>query len=56
VTTTNPTIEASNGVSYAYRRLAEPSASAPPLVSLQHFHGNLDNWGFTSRYPQLAAA
>ena len=44
LTAPNHTIEAPNGVSYAYRRLGEPSASAPPLVLLQHFRGNLDNW------------
>ena len=44
LTAPNQTVEAPNGVSYAYRRLGEPSASAPPLVSFQHFRGNLDNW------------
>jgi pimeloyl-ACP methyl ester carboxylesterase len=44
LTAPNQTIEAPNGVSYTYRRLGEPSASAPPLVWLQHFRGNLDNW------------
>ena len=44
LTAPNQTVEASNGVSYAYRRLGEPSASAPPLVWLQHFRGTLDNW------------
>jgi pimeloyl-ACP methyl ester carboxylesterase len=44
LTAPNQTIEAPNGVSYAYRRLGEPSASAPPLVSLHHFRGNLDSW------------
>ena len=44
LTAPTQTIEAPNGVSYAYRRLGEPSASAPPLVALQHFRGNLDNW------------
>ena len=44
LTAPNHTIEAPNGVSYAYRRLGEPSTSAPPLVLLQHFRGNLDNW------------
>ena len=31
-----------NGVAYAYRRLGP--ADARPLVLLQHFRGNLDNW------------
>jgi pimeloyl-ACP methyl ester carboxylesterase len=44
LTAPNQTIEAPNGVSYAYRRLGETSTSAPPLVSFQHFRGNLDNW------------
>ena len=44
LTAPNHTIEAPSGVSYAYRRLGEPSASAPPLVSFQHFRGKLDNW------------
>jgi pimeloyl-ACP methyl ester carboxylesterase len=30
------------GVEYAYRRFGRPSAT--PLVMLQHFRGNLDNW------------
>jgi pimeloyl-ACP methyl ester carboxylesterase len=44
LTAPNQNVEASNGVSYAYRRLGEASASTPPLVSFQHFRGNLDNW------------
>ena len=44
LTAPNQTVKAPNGVTYAYRRLGEPSASAPPLVSFQHFRGNLDNW------------
>jgi pimeloyl-ACP methyl ester carboxylesterase len=44
LTAPNQTVEARNGVSYAYRRLGDPSSSAPPLVWLQHFRGNLDNW------------
>jgi pimeloyl-ACP methyl ester carboxylesterase len=44
LTAPNQTVEAPNGVSYAYRRLGEPSATAPPLVWFQHFRGNLDNW------------
>src|SRR3954464_14623829 len=31
-----------DGVTYAYRRFGRPSAV--PLVLLQHFRGNLDNW------------
>lgn len=32
----------SNGISYAYRRLGRTGGR--PLVLLQHFRGNLDNW------------
>ena len=34
------TVHAANGVDYAYRSLG----SGAPLVLLQHFRGNLDNW------------
>jgi pimeloyl-ACP methyl ester carboxylesterase len=44
LTTPNRSIEASNGVSYAYRRFGADAPGAPPLVLLQHFRGNLDNW------------
>ncbi|MBR7835026.1 alpha/beta hydrolase [Actinospica durhamensis] len=37
------TVEAANGVTYAYRDLGEDGAQRP-LVLLQHFRGNLDNW------------
>jgi len=35
-------VTAGNGIEYAYRDLGE---SAVSLVLLQHFRGNLDNWG-----------
>jgi pimeloyl-ACP methyl ester carboxylesterase len=35
-------VSASNGVDYAYRVTGE--SDEPPLVALQHFRGNLDNW------------
>jgi pimeloyl-ACP methyl ester carboxylesterase len=38
----NQMLAASNGVSYAYR--ATGASDATPLVTLQHFRGNLDNW------------
>jgi pimeloyl-ACP methyl ester carboxylesterase len=41
VTTTTRFIEA-NGIRYAYRRFG--SKSGTPLVFLQHFRGNMDNW------------
>jgi pimeloyl-ACP methyl ester carboxylesterase len=31
-------------VSFVYRRFGNARAAAPPLVMLQHFRGNLDNW------------
>jgi pimeloyl-ACP methyl ester carboxylesterase len=37
------TVHADNGTDYAYR-LLESAASPRPLVLLQHFRGNLDNW------------
>ncbi|MDQ1657463.1 MAG: hypothetical protein QOD41_2546 [Cryptosporangiaceae bacterium] len=35
-------LSASNGVEYAYR--VTGASDAPPLVTLQHFRGNLDSW------------
>ena len=35
-------LSASNGVEYAYR--VTGTSDAPPLVTLQHFRGNLDSW------------
>jgi pimeloyl-ACP methyl ester carboxylesterase len=37
----NQKVSAANGVDYAYRDLGD---GTPPLVLLQHFRGNLDNW------------
>ncbi|WP_371400634.1 alpha/beta hydrolase [Kribbella sp. NBC_00662] len=37
------TVAAANGVAYAYRRFGA-GGEQPPLVFLQHFRGNLDNW------------
>src|ERR1700680_2103103 len=31
-------------VSFVYRRFGNEHTAAPPLVMLQHFRGNLDNW------------
>ena len=39
--TTNRAVRAANGTEYAYRDVGE---GARPLVLLQHFRGNLDNW------------
>ena len=44
LTAPNLAVEAENGVSYAHRRFGDSKAGSPPLVFLQHFRGNLDNW------------
>lgn len=44
LTAPNRTVQAANGVTYAYRRLGAPVRHAPPLVLLQHYRGNLENW------------
>ena len=33
-----------DGATLRYRRFGDSVAGAPPLVCLQHFRGNLDNW------------
>src|SRR3954453_13725841 len=38
----NKVLSAANGVDYAYRTTG--ASDATPLVLLQHFRGNLDNW------------
>ena len=38
------TVSAANGVAYAYRDTGAGCESGVPLVLLQHFRGNLDNW------------
>jgi pimeloyl-ACP methyl ester carboxylesterase len=45
-------VTAENGIAYAYRDLGE---SEVPLVLLQHFRGNLDNWD-PALVDELAAA
>jgi pimeloyl-ACP methyl ester carboxylesterase len=40
----NQSVESAAGVRFAYRCLGAPSSQVPPLVLLQHFRGNLDNW------------
>jgi pimeloyl-ACP methyl ester carboxylesterase len=42
VETPTHVLETANGVRYAYRSTGP--ADAPPVVMLQHFRGNLDNW------------
>jgi pimeloyl-ACP methyl ester carboxylesterase len=43
-TAENLTVEAANDITYAYRRYGKADTAAPPLLFLQHFRGNLDNW------------
>lgn len=43
LTAENRFVDAANGIKYAYRRLG-PSTSFPPLLLLQHFRGNMDDW------------
>jgi pimeloyl-ACP methyl ester carboxylesterase len=38
----NRTVSAANGVDYAYRTTG--ASDATPVIALQHFRGNLDNW------------
>ena len=40
----NQAVSADNGVDYAYRDTGGGSEDGVPLVLLQHFRGNLDNW------------
>ncbi|GAA1213553.1 alpha/beta fold hydrolase [Pseudonocardia alaniniphila] len=44
VTAPNLHIEAGNGITYAYRRFGSTGPETTPLLFLQHFRGNLDNW------------
>ena len=41
VASPNRVVSAANGIDYAYREVGK---GTPPLVLLQHFRGNLDNW------------
>jgi hypothetical protein len=40
----NKLARAANGIDYAYRDTGPRTTSGVPLVLLQHFRGNLDNW------------
>ncbi|MFC8517375.1 alpha/beta fold hydrolase [Streptomyces sp. NPDC057257] len=40
----NQRAKAANGIDYAYRDTGPTDGGAVPLVLLQHFRGNLDNW------------
>jgi pimeloyl-ACP methyl ester carboxylesterase len=44
LTAKNRFVEAANGITYAYRRLGPSTSSFPPLLLLQHFRGNMDDW------------
>jgi pimeloyl-ACP methyl ester carboxylesterase len=40
----NKLVRAANGIDYAYRDTGPTAGGGVPLVLLQHFRGNLDNW------------
>jgi hypothetical protein len=40
----NKLVRAANGIDYAYRDTGPQATGGFPLVLLQHFRGNLDNW------------
>ena len=40
----NEAVRAANGIDYAYRDTADGREGGVPLILLQHFRGNLDNW------------
>ena len=44
LTAENLSIKAGNGITYAYRRFGSVESDRTPVVFLQHFRGNLDNW------------
>jgi pimeloyl-ACP methyl ester carboxylesterase len=44
VTAENRFVDAANGIKYAYRRMGPSTSSFPPLLLLQHFRGNMDDW------------
>jgi len=43
LTASTLTIDAANGVSYAYRRFGQANDGVP-MIFLMHFRGNIDNW------------
>jgi pimeloyl-ACP methyl ester carboxylesterase len=43
VTAENRSVEI-EGATLVYRRFGDSASDAPPLLCLQHFRGNLDNW------------
>jgi hypothetical protein len=45
-----------DGAKLRYRRFGDSTSGALPLVCLQHFRGNLDNWDPASLIRSLPAA
>jgi pimeloyl-ACP methyl ester carboxylesterase len=41
---TNKLVRAANDIDYAYRDTGPGASGSVPLILLQHFRGNLDNW------------
>jgi pimeloyl-ACP methyl ester carboxylesterase len=37
-------VQATNGITYVFRRVGTPPPDSVPVVLLQHFRGNIDNW------------
>jgi pimeloyl-ACP methyl ester carboxylesterase len=44
LTAPNLYVEAGRGITYTYRRFGSTGPETAPLLFLQHFRGNLDNW------------
>lgn len=44
LTAPNETVDAANGIVYTYRRFGNALRGVSPVLFLQHFRGNLDNW------------
>src|SRR5579862_8134958 len=44
LTAENLSVDAENGIRYAYRRFGKVGEGRPLVVFLQHFRGNLENW------------
>jgi len=44
LTAKNLSVDAENGITYAYRRFGKVGEGRSPVVFLQHFRGNLENW------------
>jgi hypothetical protein len=44
LTAVNQSVKARCGTEFAYRRFGNAGSGNPPLLFLQHFRGNLENW------------